>query len=79
MFTREKEKTPEMCQKTAECLSGGQGVPSELEAPDLRHKHGAHLRFPAMMRTRHGKGAEAESKEFIFPKWHLPLTIADPH
>ena len=78
MFMREKEKTPEMCQKMAECLSGGQGAPGEPEAPELRDKHGAQLCFPAVMRTRCGKGAETESKEFIFPGRHLPPSAAGP-
>lgn len=78
MFTREKQKTPGMCQKVAECLSGGQGVPGELEAPDLRDKHRAQLHFPSVMRTRCGKGAETESKELIFPGWHLPPAVAGP-
>lgn len=79
MFTREKEKTPEMGQKMAECLSGGQGVPGEPEDPDLRDKHRARLRFPAVMRTRCGKDAKTESKELIsWDSTHLPPRPAHP-
>lgn len=67
-----------MCQKMAEYLSGGQGVPSELEGPDLQDKHGVRPRFPTVMRTRCGKGVETKSKEFIFPRWHLPPATASP-
>lgn len=73
-----RKKTPGMCQRMAECLFGGQGVPGEVEVPNLRDKHRIQLHFPTVMRTRCGKAAGIESKELIFPGWQLPPAMAGP-
>lgn len=79
MFTRGKEKTPEMGQKMAEYLSGRQGVPGEPEDPDLRDKYRAQLHFPAVMRTRYGKDTKTKSKELIsWDSTHMPPRPAHP-